>query len=71
MGNRFTGKAERLWRAIPAPQQAAVLDNVWCAQCSSATTMHEASGSVKRGDLVLRGICGRCGGVVVRLVESS
>ncbi len=69
MGNEFTGRAKILWDAIAVQNQEKVLTNVWCPHCGGTTTMVDFKGELKRGDLVLTGICVNCGGRVARLIE--
>ena len=54
----------------PAAHKEKVLKNVFCAKCG-VTEMVKFSGKMQKGDLILRGSCAKCGGKVVRLIESS
>ncbi len=66
----FTLQAELLWYSVPAQAREAIVKNVFCAKCK-ASEMVDYSGTVKNGDLMLVGACGRCGRKVVRVVETS
>ncbi len=68
---RFTGPAESLWNAIETHVRVRLLNNVWCVQCASSSSIQLLEGRVERGDLVLRGRCIDCGGEVARVVESG
>ena len=65
----FTKQASKFWTAIPADARAKLLANVYCTHCRSAVSIASVTGTVKRGDLLLKGTCVRCGHDVARLVE--
>lgn len=67
----FTEPARRRWNAVPADIRQRLLSNVWCAHCSDETTVTDVAGNIRRGDLVLTGRCGRCGGEVARVIERA
>jgi hypothetical protein len=69
MTMELTPQAAKKWNAIPAMQRLRILNNVWCVGCMKNTSMGEASGRIEKGQLSLKGICTRCGGVVARVVE--
>ena len=71
MKPKLTAKAKMLWDAIPGDVRLRILNNVWCANCSQATGIGNISGKVEKGDLILRGVCTRCGGNVTRLIEND
>jgi len=66
----LTPLATKLWNAVPAKQRLRILNNVWCVTCMKTTSMGEVVGKVEKGELALKGICTRCGGVVARRVAS-
>ena len=68
---KFTPHAATLWRRVPAWAQAKLLANVYCAHCGAMVTITNYSGRIVEGDLLLTGLCARCGGVVARLIESE
>ena len=68
---RFSAKAKRLWERIPEDFRPTLLANVWCGKCGDCTTIIDFCGEVKGGDLVLEGVCSRCGAPVARHIESS
>lgn len=65
----FSPRATAAWNAIPQEIRARLLDNFWCGVCRRSASVELCSGSVSRGDLVLRGYCTRCGSEIARLVE--
>ncbi|HID53584.1 MAG TPA: plasmid pRiA4b ORF-3 family protein [Anaerolineae bacterium] len=67
----LTRQAQLFWESIPEHIQAHIIGNVWCRHCRENTTIVNFRGSIKRGDLILRGECFRCGGPVARLLEGS
>lgn len=67
----FTPQARWFWNSIPEDAQARIIGAVWCSHCGQKTTIINFKGNIQRGDLILRGECLRCGGVVVRLLEGS
>ena len=66
---RLTRKAAKFWDAIPSSARTEILANVYCVRCRGAVSIIAASGTLKHGDLVLDGKCGKCGHQVGRLVE--
>jgi len=71
MKPNLTPKAKILWEAIPGDIRLRILNNVWCANCSQVTGIGNISGKVEKGDLILKGVCTRCGGNVARLIENE
>jgi repressor LexA len=67
----FGRQAKRLWERIPEDFRQTLLANVWCRKCASGTTIVKFRGEVEGGDLILRGVCSRCGSQVARHVERS
>lgn len=68
---KFTAPAAKLWARVPAEFKKRLLSNVWCAHCRQEVCITNFSGTVRGGDLVLEGLCSRCGADVARLIESS
>ena len=68
---KFTVEAAVVWSAVLPHQKEKVLKNVFCAKCGGVAEMVKFSGKMEKGDLILRGSCKKCGGKVVRLIESS
>ena len=66
---KFAPAAKARWQQIPASAQKEIMDNVWCGQCRSTTTMRLQDGKMGDTSLVLSGICKKCGGAVARVVE--
>lgn len=71
MMDKFTPKALKLWEKVPEWAQEKLLSNVYCGKCVTMTTIVEFNGQVRRGDLVLTGVCNACGSEVVRVIESE
>ncbi len=69
MNGEFTPQARKRWESIPAQFQDKLLHNVWCTRCRTATTIVGFKGMIIEGDLVLKGLCIRCGGKVARVIE--
>jgi repressor LexA len=67
----FGRQAKRLWERIPEEFRKTLLANVWCGNCAGGTTIVQFHGEVEGGDLILRGVCSRCGSQVARHIESS
>ncbi|MCI0398777.1 MAG: plasmid pRiA4b ORF-3 family protein [Chloroflexi bacterium] len=67
----FTRPAQWFWDAIPDHIQAQLLGNVWCRHCAAETVMVDFKGSIRQGDLLLRGHCLRCGRPVARIIEGE
>ena len=66
---KLTNQASKFWEAIPSRARAQLLANVFCVQCRGAVSIVNASGTLKRGNLILEGRCAKCGHEVARLVE--
>ena len=71
MNGEFTSEGKTLWNRIPQDIQKKLIDNVWCINCLGVTTITDFRGQVEEGDLVLSGRCAKCGGKVVRVIESQ
>lgn len=67
----FTIEAELLWGRIPPADRERILENVFCGACLKGVQMADYSGTVQKGDVILKGNCSVCGGPVTRLVETS
>lgn len=67
----FTPEAFDLWAKVPDQGKQKILANAWCSHCQAVTTMIDFGGEVVNHDLILKGVCSRCGGNVTRLLESS
>jgi len=69
---KFTTQAAVLWGTIPVESQKRILAAVFCVKCRDAVQIVNFTGDVdKRGDVVLKGSCAKCGYEVVRVVETS
>jgi hypothetical protein len=64
-------EAELLWRNIPIAKRQLIATNVWCRACRGESTVVDLSPTMDGRNLVLRGKCQKCGGAVVRLIETS
>jgi hypothetical protein len=66
----FSPRATAAWNAIPPEIRVRLLNDFWCGVCRTTASVDLCSGSVSRGDLVLRGYCTCCGSEIARLVEN-
>lgn len=64
-------KAKKIWDKIPQHVRVKLLNNVWCTSCCEMRGIGHVKGEVSGGDLVLRGVCTKCGGDVARVIESA
>lgn len=64
-------EAHKKWNSIPCDQQKKILQNVWCAGCSSVTEVIQPIFENIDQDLLIKGYCKKCNGEVARLVERS
>jgi hypothetical protein len=69
--NRFSPEAAILWSSVPSDARHRILNAVWCSNCRGAVQMIDFTDQVEKGDLILTGKCTKCGGKVVRLLETS
>ena len=67
----FTTQAAVLWNSVPPEARDRILKNVFCVKCCGSAEMIEVTGLEKKGDLILKGSCAKCGHKVVRVVETS
>ncbi|MCI1710825.1 MAG: hypothetical protein LKM39_11355 [Chiayiivirga sp.] len=67
----FTGPARKRWESIAPDFRVSLLSNVWCGTCRDTTTIANFSGRIVRADLVLEGVCAKCGDSVGRLIEGG
>ena len=68
---RLTGLAAEHWATIPSELKKLLLSNVWCGKCRQEVTITNFSGSIKKGDLLLEGLCSECKSEVARVIEKS
>jgi hypothetical protein len=69
--SQFTPEAAILWSSVPEEAKPKILKNVFCAECMDTVEIVNYNGTAKKGDLILTGKCGKCGGKVVRVLETS
>ena len=67
----MTPQAAILWSSVPTEARDRILKAVFCVKCRGSVTLIDFTGEEKKGDLVLTGKCGKCGGKVVRVLELS
>jgi hypothetical protein len=67
----FTPQAKRFWQKVPGNIRLRLLNNAFCVSCKDETGIGNPSGEMKRGDLLLTGVCTKCGTPVARLVEGD
>lgn len=66
---KFTAEARKRWDQIS--DKIVYLDNAWCGNCLSGTSMHLREGTMSGRSLVLHGTCKKCGGEVARVIEPA
>jgi len=66
----FTPKAELLWHLVSTLEKERIIERAFCTKCKGSE-MADYSGSEKNGNLVLEGVCAKCGHRVVQVVEPS
>lgn len=67
----FTPEAAVLWGGIPRDARERILSHVFCVKCRGSVSITRLAGQERNGDLILRGVCSKCGTEVVRVVETS
>lgn len=65
----FTPEAQGFWDGISPQMRVKLMNNAFCFACKAETGIGNATGSIEEGDLILKGICTKCGEPVVRLIE--
>ena len=68
---KLSRPAQKLWDQIPVEVRVKLLNNVWCTSCGEMTGIGKVEGAANGGDLVLRGVCTKCGGEVARVIEGN
>lgn len=68
---KFSGLAAERWATIPSDLKKLLLSNVWCGNCRQEITITYFYGTIKKGDLLLEGLCSECNGEVARVIEKT
>lgn len=68
---QFAADAKKRWSQIPEPAKKEIMDNVWCGNCVSGTSMQLREGTLTGRTLILHGTCKKCGGEVARVIEPA
>lgn len=68
---KSTPQAKKRWEAISPDIRMKLLNNVWCGRCGKTTSIGKIEAKVEQGDLILSGVCTKCGGPVARLLEGN
>lgn len=68
---KFSGLAAERWATIPSDLKKLLLSNVWCGNCRQEITITNFYGTIKKGDLLLEGLCSECNGEVARVIEKT
>jgi ATP diphosphatase len=63
-------KALAKWEALPPPIRIKLLNNAWCGQCRSASSIADAYLELQGQGLVILGNCVSCGQKVVRCLDN-
>lgn len=66
-----TPQAKKFWSNIDPKNKLILLNNVWCVECNKVTSIGNTDMKIVRGDLIIKGVCTRCGGEVCRVVEEK
>ena len=66
----FTIDAQAAWDSISESDHQEVLASVFCARCLATRQFTLDSGEMRSGELALIGHCNKCGGRVVRLIDT-
>lgn len=67
----FTPMAQEFWNTIDPKLRVRLMNNIFCPSCKGETGIGNVSGSVEKGNLILTGVCTKCGESVARLVEGQ
>lgn len=67
----FTPAAQKFWDELEPKARVRLINNAFCFSCNAETGIGNASGSMEKGNLILKGICTRCGEPVARLIEGD
>jgi hypothetical protein len=68
---KFTTEARNRWDHFSPSDKTEFLDNAWCGECKTGTSMHLKEGEMSGRSLVLHGACKKCGGEVARVIEPA
>lgn len=68
---KLTIDAQKFWDKIPEQIRIKLLNNVYCVKCKGMIGIGNVTGQMDGPDLVLKGICTKCGGPVARLIEGT
>lgn len=60
-----------LWGTIPKEARERILAKVWRVKCRTSVEITNFTGEERRGDVILKGACAKCGQEVVPMVETS
>jgi hypothetical protein len=66
---QFTPAARKHWEGFSEYSRQRILETCWCVKCRTSVTLKLQKARAERGLIILEGVCGSCGGVVVRTVE--
>jgi hypothetical protein len=70
MNEKFAKEVKSFWDSMTDGDKKMLLDNVYCLNCG-ITTIENFEGKIKGGDLVLTGVCAKCGKKVARLIDGD
>jgi hypothetical protein len=68
---RLTRPAQAFWDALTGDNQAGILLELWCYWCGAEGMLGEIQGKMRKGTLVLRATCSRCGNTSELTVEDD
>jgi hypothetical protein len=68
---KFIAEARKRWDHIPPSDKTEYLDNVWCGECQTVTSMQLREGKMSGRSLVLHGTCKKCCSEAARVIEPA
>lgn len=66
---KFDKKAMNKFNQIPDDIKLKLLSNVYCSKCADMVKIVDFEATMDKDDLVLKGKCEKCSGIVSRLIE--
>jgi hypothetical protein len=66
---KFTPQAKKRWEQVSPLARKKILEEVWCSHCRTGVPLQLHEGKMEAHCLILSGVCKKCGGKAVRLIE--
>ncbi|MGD9417391.1 MAG: IS1096 element passenger TnpR family protein [Verrucomicrobiota bacterium JB025] len=68
----FTPAAMKRWLRMTEKSREAIITTIWCSTCNDSHGISKAKGKLHpSGDIMLEGLCPKCGGPVARVIETG